>query len=1194
MRLITEMLKFPIERSIQSIVKVSEEDYEIIKQELEEYIVTEKLEKEFNRIFELLLNAKNITTQDIGIWISGFFGSGKSLFLKILAYILSNKKIGNKTALEIFLPKLENSMTKANLSTITSSIKIIDVLFEIKSQENQMNPDSITEILYRQFNKKFGYSEIVWIAELEKELEKDNKYEEFKNLIKKETGKEWEELRNQVLRLKPTLYKTLPKIYPELYENEEKVKETLEGFEKINLTPEKFAQKVKEYIDANFEKDQILLFFIDEVGMFVLDNSKKLQELQIIVEQLGEKCKGKTWVAVTAQEKLDEVIDRVRLKKLEFAKISDRFHTKIVLTSENIDQVVKERLLKKNEKGAEELKKIFKNKEGKLKNDINLKDWARSETITPIDEKNFIESYPFLPYQINITPDIFNGIRNKGGGFSKLSGRERSMLGAIHKIFNDENINFKDKKIGSLVTLDMIYDQAATELSGDTIRNINQTAKLAEKEEDGEFIKKVAKTVFLMGHIGYVPRTTTNIAMMIYPHIDIEFKELKETTEKALNKLTEAQYVIKDHTGWKFLSAEEKKIEEEIQSTNIKPYEKQQSTRSILTPIFDIAKIPYKGIPFDVKLVLDGEQRNQKGGVELRIISSINLQLEEKTIEQIESESIDNAETIFWVADEIPGLNDKIDKFEKIRQVLEKKKQQNEVLSEEDRAILREKENQKNSLQEEITHEIKKSFYEGTIINESITKKLDGRKEDIKGITTEEVEKIIPKVFHKFQMGSEKATEADILSIFEKNLSNTTQVYKNLGLINNNNQINPNANIAQEILKTIKDKTNFGQSTLGKDLEDYFSRKPYGWPKIILRIVLATIFRNGTIIAVYQQKVHQDYTETAAKDLFKSSPNFRNTKFEEAGQGDLTPEQRQKCRELIDKIYDERIPDSPNKIKETIIAKMIETETKLEKIQGIITSYGMTTVEFSELKQAITKIKNQTIPQKIIQAFLEKEEELKKYTSKLLKIYDFSTEQHLKEYPRIKTFTEQILPRTNPEQHKEIQQKLQSEEFIDSWPEIRTTFERLFKEYKKEYDQAIVERTKAFEKILKELKENPIIKQLTKEHKKRILEPLENKKTTEKLPENTTTFTINTETLQQIKENIQSTTSFKQQTVQQALKILQEEQKKKEAEKIEYINLIDITSGQQINNEKELNVILEKIKTKIQKSLKKGKRIILG
>lgn len=1193
---IKELFKFPIERNIEPVVKVNDEDIEKVQQEIEEYVVTPALEKHYDQIFEKILDSKEQPTQNIGVWLSGFFGSGKSLFAKMLSYTLEGKKIGSRTASEIFLTKLENSMTKANLSTINSSLKIKSILFEIKSQEDQMNPDSITEILYRQFNKAFGFSEQVWIAELEKELTEANKYEEFKNEIKKETGLEWNEFRIKTLRLKPILYKVLKKIYPGVYENDEKIKESISGFEKLSLTPEIFSEKIKEYVNTKMSSKEKLFFIIDEMSQYVGDNSDKLLELQSIIENLGSKCKGRVWVIVTAQEKIDDVIEGVKRKKVEFAKISDRFSIRLTLTSENIDQVVKERILKKKDVAIDELKDRFSKKAGKLNNDINFRDWARAQLMPKLDEQSFVETYPFLPYQLKIIPEIFNNIRSKGAGYTKLSGRERSMLGAVHSVFNDPKLSFKDRKVGELVTFDMIYDEIAVELDGDTKRTIAETINL--DEDTGEFINRVTKCLFLIQHLGErIPRNLTNIAMFLYDDIDCDYTKLKEKVQNALNKLIQEQYIIKDHSGYKFLSPYEKKIEEEIKSVNIKPGDKQRSIRNILSELFDVGKVLYKGTLFKVNLRLDGDPKSQDGAeIELKVCSSINQDLDDFDIDKAVRESFDNSQTIFWLASSVSGLNDKIIKFESLNIVLARKNQEyrNGNLSEEERTLILEKEKEQNNLKQDIIQDVKKSLVNGSIIYEGKEKKLDGRTE-IKVIFNDQIEKIIPVIYHSFTLADVKAVEGDILDIFEKKLTGLAPVYKSLNLVDDSNNVNINAPIAADVLTTIKNKSNFGQSTLGKDILDHFSKRPYGWNPIVLRIVLATLFRNGTIIAQHQQRVYQDFTELGAKDLFRTINSFKSTKFEEAGEGDLTPEQRTICRNIVYEIFDERVGDTIDSLSKVIKAKTSDLKSKVERVQGIISSYSLPyDNKFAVVKRTVTRIDDQIIPTKIIQIFLEHAKELKETVPILLRIDNFGTDAQLKEFRRVKQFVDDVLVRFNPDKYDEISEKLKSESLIGDWNQIRREYERLFSEYKKEYDAALKERAHSFKELKKEIESQYMFKSLEKDEKEEILATIERKTAAEVLSENTITFNVAGESLEQIKENISSISSFKEQAIRKAIAAMQSKKEKAEASKLVYLNVGNLVSGMKIENEKELDKVVDKIKVAIEKELKQGKKVILG
>ena len=82
--LIKDLFRDPIERYINPVIKVQEDDVNVAKQELQEYVITDQLREHFKECLDKYLNDKN----KVGYWISGWFGSGKSHFLKIFGYLL--------------------------------------------------------------------------------------------------------------------------------------------------------------------------------------------------------------------------------------------------------------------------------------------------------------------------------------------------------------------------------------------------------------------------------------------------------------------------------------------------------------------------------------------------------------------------------------------------------------------------------------------------------------------------------------------------------------------------------------------------------------------------------------------------------------------------------------------------------------------------------------------------------------------------------------------------------------------------------------------------------------------------------------------------------------------------------------------------------------------------------------------------
>ena len=191
------MFAKPIERDIKGVIKVGQSDESNVRQELEEYVVTAELQKHFAKFFSNYNGSIRGNTDKMGVWISGFFGSGKSHFLKILSYLLANKIVDGKTAIDYFIDdnKISDQMVLADIkrsSTVTTDV----ILFNIESK-NQMNhsdsDNAILSVFLKVFNEMQGYcSTNFHLSDLERRLVLKKKYDEFKKCFLTHYGEEWE------------------------------------------------------------------------------------------------------------------------------------------------------------------------------------------------------------------------------------------------------------------------------------------------------------------------------------------------------------------------------------------------------------------------------------------------------------------------------------------------------------------------------------------------------------------------------------------------------------------------------------------------------------------------------------------------------------------------------------------------------------------------------------------------------------------------------------------------------------------------------------------------------------------------------------------------------------------------------------------------------------------------------------------
>ena len=164
---IQSMFQKDINRDINGVIKVAQDDEQSLVQELGEYIITKELRRHFNTFFNNYSKAIDHPTDKIGVWISGFFGSGKSHFLKMLSYLLSNQKVAGQCAVDFFQDKFDDPMMYATIVRCTN-IPTESILFNIDI-EGPINKDktAVLRVFAKVFYNHLGfYGEDLKIAKL--------------------------------------------------------------------------------------------------------------------------------------------------------------------------------------------------------------------------------------------------------------------------------------------------------------------------------------------------------------------------------------------------------------------------------------------------------------------------------------------------------------------------------------------------------------------------------------------------------------------------------------------------------------------------------------------------------------------------------------------------------------------------------------------------------------------------------------------------------------------------------------------------------------------------------------------------------------------------------------------------------------------------------------------------------------------
>ena len=557
---IKNMFEKQIDRDIKGVIKVGQSDEENVYQELDEYVVTKELLKHFRDFFNNYEKGVDGYTDKMGVWISGFFGSGKSHFLKILSYLLKNSTVEGKRAIEYFTdgkkiedPMLIAEMTKAG--TIESDV----MLFNIDSKGSAKvgsGKEAIVEVFMKVFNEKMGYcGSIPYLADFERQLDDEGRFEEFKEKFEANAGAPWEKKRQAFAVIQDKVVKTLVEMD---FMSEEAARNWCKNAKgNYDLSIEKFVSLVQEYC-AKKGPNHHVIFLVDEIGQYIADDTQLMLNLQTIVEDLGTACKGKAWVIVTSQEDIDSI---TKTKGNDFSKIQGRFDTRLSLSASNVDEVIRKRVLAKNETATQTLRLLYEQKESIIKNLITFTADTADKKLYA-DKADFADCYPFIPYQFNLLGQVLTAIRTYGASGKHLSDQSRSMLA----LFQESAVRVMGEEEGVLVPFSYFYDPLHKFIDHQHSQVISDAENNSKLDE---FDVELLKVLFMIKYVKEIKANVDNLTTLMVSNIDDDRIAIRTRIEDSLKKLIKETLVQKNGEIYIFLTNEEQAINNAINSESV-------------------------------------------------------------------------------------------------------------------------------------------------------------------------------------------------------------------------------------------------------------------------------------------------------------------------------------------------------------------------------------------------------------------------------------------------------------------------------------------------------------------------------------------------------------------------------------------------------------------------------------------------
>lgn len=545
-----------VDRPIEGVIKA--DDDVALYLEMDEYVITDEVAKRLDLFLDAYLNYQGAN----GVWVSGFFGSGKSHLLKMLALLLENSPIEDITPLEVFLEKrpLNEGGIFSNDLKRAVAIPSESILFNIDQKADVISKtemDALIAVFVKVFDEHCGYyGKQAYIAQFERELADDDQLEAFTKAFEENSGMSWEKGRARAKRMADTVDKAYTEVVGQ------SVNGILDKYRSdYSLSIEDFAEQVQAYITKQ-EEGFRLNFFIDEVGQYIAGNTKLMTNLQTVAESLATRCKGQAWVIVTAQEDMSSVLGEVTQKnENDFTKIQARFKNRMKLTSQDVAEVIQKRLLDKKEDFVPSLSDLFHNQENNFKTLFDFADGSQTYR-NYRDREHFIQSYPFIPYQFTLFQSAIQNLSVHSAFEGKHSSvGERSMLG----VFQQVAIAIKGHQLGELATFDLMFEGIRTALK----TAIQQSIIKAEKHLDNQFAVRLLKALFLVKYVKEFKPSVRNLCVLMHDSFGRDIPSLKLEIEEALNLLEKETYIQRNGELYEYLTDEEQDIEQEIKNTEV-------------------------------------------------------------------------------------------------------------------------------------------------------------------------------------------------------------------------------------------------------------------------------------------------------------------------------------------------------------------------------------------------------------------------------------------------------------------------------------------------------------------------------------------------------------------------------------------------------------------------------------------------
>lgn len=859
---IKELFSRDTTRDIKEVIKV--DDREPVLDEIEEYVptghITEKLEDTLDRYQGTINNP----SEEINIWISGFFGSGKSSFAKVLGYLLADPTFGGTSVADRFFELNELPKIKALLNTIHEQAPTESVLLDLNTSPNVLEEGEPVELpIYRTILGELGYSRDVVLAELEFELEGDGELEAFEAKYSEIFGTSWENQKHVI-----TAKNRASRILHELDSATFPAADSWSNAAKPpTITAKWLVKRVLELLGRRRPGKKRLVLIVDEVGQYVSRSTDRMRHLQGLAEEC-QKSEGRLWLVATSQEKLTDVVDSLEGKQTELAKAKDRFPITVDLLPSDIDEVTGKRILDKTAAGAAKVRELLAADRNKLITSVS----PQSDRYPEFSDDDFVRLYPLVPYQLQVLIDAVSARRAQGGAPQTMGGSNRTLIRHAQQLISNPSVGLAGEVVGLLVTLDRSYS-----LLEDVIPTAwrNEVDQVAAKHGGDSLEAKIMRVIALCADVPGLNLNARNLAVVLHPSTSSD--PIETQVNEALGHLVAEDRVRESDDGYQLQSPEQKDWEKTRRNIDMKPGDATRLRKRILKDTLGALTVT-KGRTFKVELYAEAEKMSD-GDVTLDVRAESDIDQLRKN-----SRADEGKNRIFWAYDVADDTWESLTELHRSIEMIDRHDHagQNDAV----RNLVTEERKRRDRARKAAEQLLERDLAQGTTVFDGNT--TEAPTGTLRAAAERLVTELLDKIYPNLDLFAGSYKKAEVLQILQADtLDGIPETFgpEKLGLfkvVASGRELVTDSGPIHEVVTHINARKQYGEDQNGAQLERHFAAPPYGAPVEAVQATLAGAMRAGLIEVVSQAARITAATDHRLEQVFGNIPKFRAASFKPA------------------------------------------------------------------------------------------------------------------------------------------------------------------------------------------------------------------------------------------------------------------------------------------------------------------------